>query len=490
MNAPQRLFDEENQAYGVAIAPSEPMTPSTLNYGASTTKAQLCALWAIYIDSASNQGKGKEKITLATPIAKIIPSDFVLTDEYATNHITLDDCLAHRTGYPNHIHSFGQHGVQTTKDVTRNLRNLPAKAELRHGFEYTNLMYIAASYALESLLGKSLSQIFRDHLWGPLGMNDTYGGYGEAAKALEEKGGVLAPGYTWTKLPGDEDESIGNQHQEKYMVFPEFAGAGYVISTADDYAKWMRCILDGSHPLSANIVKDLFKPRAIVVDVFPGDGPVDGTVNYSLGWFTGTYRSIQIFWNPGLLVGSGSSVFLVPSLRWGVSFFGNGANSGSKMKCLIYRLLDQVTGTPKEESGYEKSNDLVMSAYVQLSSYSKKSIADLYPTAGSKMNVPSGLPIEDYAGTYTHPGYGPVTWTAERDAEGPYLQLKLVRTFSRNLILRHVNAEFWLGVSWYDTPAKSSFRAQTRVSVAGQPEAIGMAIEGIMPETLIWFTRV
>lgn len=37
-----------------------------------------------------------------TPIAQIIPADFVLADPWATEHITLEDALSHRTGLPRH----------------------------------------------------------------------------------------------------------------------------------------------------------------------------------------------------------------------------------------------------------------------------------------------------------------------------------------------------------------------------------------------------
>lgn len=37
-----------------------------------------------------------------TPISQIIPDDFVLSDAWATEHLTLEDALSHRTGLPRH----------------------------------------------------------------------------------------------------------------------------------------------------------------------------------------------------------------------------------------------------------------------------------------------------------------------------------------------------------------------------------------------------
>lgn len=37
-----------------------------------------------------------------TKICSIIRDDFVLQDEWATNHLTLEDAVCHRTGMPRH----------------------------------------------------------------------------------------------------------------------------------------------------------------------------------------------------------------------------------------------------------------------------------------------------------------------------------------------------------------------------------------------------
>jgi hypothetical protein len=117
--------------------------------------------------------------------------------------------------------------------------------------------------------------------------------------------------------------------------------------------------------------------------------------------------------------------------------------------------------------------------------------AKLYPGAFQSQRVQLGCPVEHYAGTYSHLGYGLITWTAELDNEGPYLCLKLARSWPGTYTIRHVNAEFWLGVSWHDiSPLKSVFKAQTRVGVDGQSKAIGIAMESSMPDRLIWFTRI
>lgn len=74
------------------------------------------------------------KLDWTTPIASLIPDDFVLMDDaWATAHITLEDALSHRTGLPRHDKSTshwvdgedGDRRVATPRDVVRSLRYLP-----------------------------------------------------------------------------------------------------------------------------------------------------------------------------------------------------------------------------------------------------------------------------------------------------------------------------------------------------------------------------
>ena len=150
--------DTWTKGYGLAQQdPPKPVEPSTLFYVASTTKAQLCAAWEIYIRSEANQSKPEsERITWSTPLATIIRDDFVLCDPIRTIQITLEDAVSHRTGIPRHEASYGYEGVKTPKELTRNLRNLYLHNELRTNFEYCNTPFVAASHALETLTGKPL----------------------------------------------------------------------------------------------------------------------------------------------------------------------------------------------------------------------------------------------------------------------------------------------------------------------------------------------
>lgn len=164
----------QTQGYGISKYPSEKVTPSTLFYTGSTTKAFTAAAVSLLIDNSSSFSN----IAWDTPISRLLPSDFILSDSYATTHITLEDALSHRTGMPRHDSSYGglygeDHHEGTPRDVVRSLRDLPMTKEPRTTWQYCNMMYVVASHVVEKLTGVWLGLFLREWIWEPLGMGST-----------------------------------------------------------------------------------------------------------------------------------------------------------------------------------------------------------------------------------------------------------------------------------------------------------------------------
>lgn len=336
------------KAYGLAqIEDEKPASPSTLYYVGSTTKAQLCAAWAIYINSNDNKDEhGAKIIDFSTPLADIIRDDFVLQDPSMTKMITLEDAFSHRTGQHARDASYGREGVRTQEALVRNLRNVPATSRLRTQFEYCNTMYVAASHALEVVTGRPLGDILREWLWKPLGMNNTYAGYSEAMEAVKE-GSTLAYGYTWSKIFSDSDHEDGEQQCDGHMDFPEVGGAGYVISTVDDYAKWMRSWLTSSIPIDSELRQQLWTPRNIDFEQIVG--PFDSDKLYCLGWWKSLAYSKDVFFHSGGVLGAGALIVLIPDITWGVTFFSNSADCANTLGSIVWYLIEQRLDIHEDE---------------------------------------------------------------------------------------------------------------------------------------------
>lgn len=91
------------KGYGYSdVQKRTPVTPSTLFFTGSTTKSFTASMAAHLVESEHHP-----EITWETPLAEIIREDFVLdqstaSGQWATNRITIEDCLSHRTGLPRH----------------------------------------------------------------------------------------------------------------------------------------------------------------------------------------------------------------------------------------------------------------------------------------------------------------------------------------------------------------------------------------------------
>ena len=471
-----------SKGYGLAdiesMAPVEPAT--TLFFGASTTKAHLCAAWAIYLASDANQSKPPdERISWRTPMAIIIPQDFVLSEPTRTAQVTLEDCLSHRTGLPRHEMST-QKG--TLRQITRNLRHLPMHNSLREEHEYCNQMFFAASYALEVVTGKPVSAFMKEALWQPLGMQHTYGGLRDARGA----GGSIAQGYSWSKFASDPEWENVELIKESALDASERSGAGFIITTVDDYAKWMRAFLQPSTgPLNDDIVKNLWTPRSHLSPHDPINIPFEGVLAYGLGWFITTYKSHLVYWHTGEIDGYGALVMLIPSLELGVSFLSNGQTAHTSLKGLAVDLIDILLGDSRHEV-LEKMDGFFINDSREHAEKSRTARVRLYPDAPPTPTIPLTLAIKDYLGTYRNIAYGPITLnplqlgdcTTQFDS-ATYLVCRTMQNHSlpRTFTFTHINAENWLVTRFQtgtpvvnpdNSPYRTALRARTLVSTAGQ----------------------
>ena len=238
------MTDIPSQGFGVAdIASDTAVTPDTLFMGGSTSKAFTDAALAMLIDRGnytvppSDGSSQPAPLTWRTPISSIIPSDFVTADPWATAHLTLEDAASHRTGLSRHDKSSarwypdesGKLHTATPRDIVRSIRYLPLAQEPRTTYMYCNLMYVVLSHCVETLTGQSLGEVLRERIWKPLGMGSTFYGVEDL-----DGGKKLATGYYW-------DENKERFAEIEDDPTPEVAGAGLVISSVRDYAKWVRC---------------------------------------------------------------------------------------------------------------------------------------------------------------------------------------------------------------------------------------------------------
>jgi CubicO group peptidase (beta-lactamase class C family) len=299
----------------------------------STTKAFTAAAMSLLIDDNDRY----PELKWDTKISKLIRDDFVLQDDHITNHITIEDTLSHRTGMPRHDMSYGgtlNGRNQTVRDLVRSLRHLPLSAELRSKYQYCNMMYVVAAYVIETVTGSWLGDVIRSRLLEPLDMKSTYFGTEEAYKAPEH----FATGYYYGN---------GSYRKVPDMNLLQASGAGFMVSNALDYTKWIRALIDEAPPISKAGHGALRRPRTLEGG---SSAPYTGPQAYALGWENGVYQGHEWFQHSGGMEAYGANVIFFPKLRYGLVAFGNTAITSNYVEmALQWNLVDEKLGVPKKD---------------------------------------------------------------------------------------------------------------------------------------------
>ncbi|KAK4496575.1 hypothetical protein PRZ48_012555 [Zasmidium cellare] len=373
----------QSKGYGFSILPNVPATADTLYFTGSTTKAFVAATAAHMILNGSQDSDVK----WTTPLAKLLPGDFVLADEYATAHVTLEDALSHRSGLPGHEVSYGWTHDASALENVRLMRHLPLTAELRTQWQYNNLMYDAVGVVLERLSGMALESLLRKWLWRPLGMQSTTMSIAQAAKTVDHAGDPrLARGYFWK----------GEYYiPESYVDLRGIEAAGATISSVQDYALWLQAILctdNDSSPVTPQIVREVTSPRFVIP---PAEGsPSTGLTSYALGWEIKQVGPHPMISHSGGLPGFVTWVYMLPHQNLGFVSMENSRGAtvgiGPKVFAEVLRRLD-----------------LAAAADALSQSQSQTSAPDAGQVPRLRKRPLPGT-VEEYLGVYFHPGYGPL----------------------------------------------------------------------------------
>lgn len=240
-------------------------------------QAFTAAAYALLIDDSANTSS---PLSWQTTVSSLIRDDFVVPDDYATLHATVEDALSHRTGMPRHDFSYGGDNY-TLRDVVRGMRNLPLTAEIRTKFQYCNMMYMTMSHVIETLTSSWLGDFFWERIWKPLDMSRTYFTIQQAQAAVDHGFAELATPYMWNNVT-KEFMSL------PYIDLTTVSGAGAIISNVLDYAKWLQFLIDDAPPLS-KAGHEALRTSRIYADL--GENPsFTGTQNYGLGWILSNFH--------------------------------------------------------------------------------------------------------------------------------------------------------------------------------------------------------
>lgn len=416
-----------SKGYGYAILPSTRATNDTLWFTGSTTKAMVAAAAGLLVQDDENHGDFK----WTSRLSDLLPGIFALSEGYQSLHTTLEDALSHRSGLPRHDSSYGWGNASVT-DVVASMRYLPLSAEPRTRWQYCNIMFGAVGAILERRTGMTIEAVLRKLIWQPLGMKSTTFTLSDALKS-----GRLARGYSWV-----EDGKDGKYYvPEPYLDIMPIAGAGATMSSVNDYALWIRALLDAyssedddrtdnhndgeakrtRNPLTASLVHELWTPRSIL-PINPSLDPI----TYSLGWMGVRIGRHSIVTHSGGVPGFGTNVFLIPELNFGFVAVGNNVDTASQAGShLFLAIMNKLDSRIEEEdhAGLEmlmtassaaafKPTDIQGVQKLKMKNVKK---AKRHPHPTSNHHQSTVLSLSEYTGIYSHSAYGTLNISISQD---------------------------------------------------------------------------
>lgn len=231
------------KGYGTAGG-GRPMTPQTQMFIGSQSKS----FTALAIAQLADQGR----LDLDAPVQTYLPW-FRVADADASAQITVDHLLHHTSGLSGAGYSVLLPDDATLEEAVRSLAQAQLTAPVGTQHQYFNLGYDVLAYLVETVSGESYANYVQAHILAPLGMHDT-----TADPATADH---LAQGYT--RLFGFAVPMV--QPVRDYEI-----GAGYIVSTAEDMARFALAMKNGG----AGLVSPAMARRIFT----PGEGA------YGMGW--------------------------------------------------------------------------------------------------------------------------------------------------------------------------------------------------------------
>lgn len=343
------------------------------------------------------------------------------------------------------------------------------------------MMFTVATYLVEKKSGLSFPDFLEEHFFQPLAMNST----NLQPERARTKGlaGRIATGYAW-------NEDNKTYHGFQAPDCPEAQGAGSIITSVNDYIKWVKAMMNHEAPITKDIYDGLVKPRAFHSTSFENLRPFTSLTSIGAGWEVHFYRGHMVVSHAGSVPGFGSHHFFLPDFKFGGAIFGNSGGAGNVAAILAQELIDEVLKVPEAErpdwnkieselgdDGGEDEEDEEDGEGERLQ--------NVYPDI--MQSQPQTRPLGAYTGEYSNPGYHGLTVQIKDDK---LFVDAMDRSFGFTLVFDHVReqtkyiARLCDHLDEGDEPLRAEF-----VFKGDRAVRMGLHLE-IELEELIWFDRV
>ncbi len=402
------------------------------------------------------------RVNWDSTVRDLLPS-FGLGDPWISDHVTIGDLYAHRSGLPDHAGDDLEDIGFDRSTVLERFALLP-KGTFRVDYAYTNFGITAAAEAVAVAAGTDWATLSETALYASLGMRSTSSRHADY---------MARDNRASSHVAAEDGYAVADQRQPDAQ-----SPAGGVSSSARDMARWMAMVLgrgmaEGERVISEDALLPAMSAQTIrgsQVDVSARPGA------YGFGFNVGTRPSgrVMLSHSGAFSLGASTSVAMVPDLDLGIVVLTNAPPTGAA-EAITASFLDRA------EIGMDSRDWL--SAYAPIMATLSAPVGHLVGAEPPAVPVPAG-PAENYVGTYDNPYFGPASVAAQAGS----LVLRLGPE-NRELPLRHWDGDTFVVYPVTENQPAGSVSLVEFLEVSSEP-AMAIRIEHLNDENLGIFRRL
>lgn len=334
-----------------------------------------------------------------TPVAPLLDG-FALEDPWVTEHLTVGDLYAHRSGLPMAAGDDLEDIGYDREYVIQHLRYQPLNP-FRTTYGYANFGMTTGAEAVAVAAGTDWETLSEQELYEPLGMSSTSSRYADFVEH-ENRAALHA--------------KVDGEFQPLYERMPDAQSpAGGVTSNVLDLAKWISLVLGEGTAFGNELIaaEDFLPARTAQIisghPVLPDQRPGQ----YGYGFNTGVSATgrVTVSHSGAFTLGAGTTFSAMPQLGLGIVVLTNAGPVGAA-EAIAAEFFDVVQ--------FGESTRDWLTDYGNALGHYYAPVGDL---AGEEQPASSepARPLTEYAGTYQNEYFGP----AEVVASGDTLTLQL-----------------------------------------------------------------
>jgi CubicO group peptidase (beta-lactamase class C family) len=414
-----------------------------------------------FTSSILGQLRNEDKLSFDDSPIKYVPELKFYNDDM-DNNIIIKDLMCHRTGLPRHDFSWYLFPTNDKDSLLQRVAHHEPFTGIRQQWYYNNFMFLAQGVIAERITGKSWEDNIKERFFKPLGMSRS-----NVSIAELEKSSNAALGYEL------ENDSIINKMD--YYHIAGMSPAGSINSSVNEMSNWLITWINKGKFNDQEILPSSYIEEAIGSQmVVSGAGPDDDfpdmhLTNYGYAWFISSYRGHYRVEHGGNIDGFSANVAFFPSDSIGVVVLAN--QNGSAVPSLVRNTIaDRMLEVNKTNWAQR---------YIDRQEKAKKENQEVKAesTSGKIENTKPSHILQEYAGKYSHPGYGDFDITVERDSLFANFKLK-------KLYLKHFHYDifepFEVTETGVDTSDSGGLRFNFNANDMGEVSYVKMKVEAAL----------